>query len=188
MLATSVILGALVDPDQWWVKVLPAVGVILIIVGLRIGMVKRRRRVTDSLTARERLEQMNQKRAVHGDLERLMVEIDELARHLGSQLDAKTIAVEKAVQEADQRIELLRRLLEQSSPSVTAERSVAGDDSQGSPAVENGSLGSGVTPQQQALAQRVYDLADRGVEPIEIARQLGEGVGKVELILALRSV
>ena len=36
------------------------------------------------------------------------------------------------------------------------------------------------------LAASVYELADAGVDPIAIARQLNEHVGKVELILALR--
>ena len=40
----------------------------------------------------------------------------------------------------------------------------------------------------KATAERPFDphLADEGLAPIEIAQQLSEGVGKVELILALR--
>lgn len=37
------------------------------------------------------------------------------------------------------------------------------------------------------LTANVYELADRGRTPVEIARNLDEQVGKVELILALRS-
>ena len=34
---------------------------------------------------------------------------------------------------------------------------------------------------------QVYDLADEGLSPPEIARQLGRPSGEIELILALRS-
>ena len=38
----------------------------------------------------------------------------------------------------------------------------------------------------EALVRRIYDLADAGRSTLEIARQLDEPVGEVELILALR--
>jgi hypothetical protein len=38
----------------------------------------------------------------------------------------------------------------------------------------------------ESLTARVYEHADRGESPQEIARRLDEHVGKVELILALR--
>ena len=38
-----------------------------------------------------------------------------------------------------------------------------------------------------SLTLAVYERADAGRNPIEIARELEEQVGKVELILALRS-
>jgi hypothetical protein len=38
------------------------------------------------------------------------------------------------------------------------------------------------------LARQVYQLADTGLAPADIAQKIGEHVGKVELILALRSV
>ncbi|MCK4872158.1 MAG: hypothetical protein KAS72_05500 [Phycisphaerales bacterium] len=42
-------------------------------------------------------------------------------------------------------------------------------------------------PPDDPLTRRVYQMADRGAEPVEIAQTLDEQVGKVELILALRS-
>ena len=36
------------------------------------------------------------------------------------------------------------------------------------------------------LTQSVYELADTGYQPIQIAQELQEQVGKVELILSLR--
>ena len=37
------------------------------------------------------------------------------------------------------------------------------------------------------LARSVYQLADEGMEPTQIAQQLDEHIGKIELILALRA-
>ena len=36
------------------------------------------------------------------------------------------------------------------------------------------------------ITREVYELADAGHAPVEIARKLGQHTGKVELILALR--
>lgn len=131
-------------------------GVLLIIVALMLGIRKKRRRIAQRGTAREQLERMNQETAVRGDLEQLMVEIEQLAKRLGAQLDAKTLALEKLLHEADQVIEKLER-------------------------------GAGPTePPADPQTIRIYRLADEGRSPMEIAQELDEHVGKVELILALR--
>ena len=47
---------------------------------------------------------------------------------------------------------------------------------------------SDTDPASTPLCQSIYALADRGHEPADIARQLDEQIGKVELVLALRQV
>ena len=42
-------------------------------------------------------------------------------------------------------------------------------------------------PPSDPLTRQIYEMADQGTTPVEIAQQLDEQVGKVELILALRS-
>jgi len=43
-----------------------------------------------------------------------------------------------------------------------------------------------VETERDPFTQQVYDLADAGKNPVEIASQLNEQTGKVELVLALR--
>lgn len=47
-----------------------------------------------------------------------------------------------------------------------------------------------IAPRQsmRSMAQRIQELADRGLDSLTIARQLNEEVGKIELILALRHI
>lgn len=138
-------------------------GVLLIIMSLMLGIRKKRRRIRQRGSARDQLERLKEQTAVRGDLEQIMVEIDQLARQMGAQLDAKSIALEKLIRNAEQTIARLEQL-----HHVAADR----------PALPAGD------PQ----TTRVYQLADEGLSAIEIAQKLDEHVGKVELILSLRNV
>ena len=154
-------------------------GIVLVTTSLLMIYRKRKRRTVSSLTAREQLERMQQHRGMRGDLEDLMVEIEQMAKRLGSQLDAKTIQLEQAMREADRRIERLELLKEAASQSdqwQVANHTVESDN-------------EGVLPgnaPSESLAKAVYALADQGLTSVDIAKQLNELVGKIELILALR--
>lgn len=132
-----------------------------------------RRRGTGSqapLTAEEQIERLRESKGMQSDLEKLMAEIDDLAKRLGQRLDAKTAQVERLLAEADRKIAQLQRLEGQAAareplPRVETNRSALPDD---------------------PLARSVYELADAGYPALDIARRLNEQVGKVELILALR--
>jgi hypothetical protein len=45
---------------------------------------------------------------------------------------------------------------------------------------------SRIEPKRDPLNQQIYELADEGLAPVEIARRLEQQTGKVELVLALR--
>ena len=86
-------------------------GLLLIILALLMTLRKKRRTISGpNLTAREHLGRLKEEQGLRSDLESLMVDIEQLAKRLGSQLDAKVIQVEKLVAEADRRIEILRNL------------------------------------------------------------------------------
>ena len=129
-----------------------------------------------TLTPEEQIERLRESRGMHGDLEKLMAEIEDLAKRLEGRLDAKSQQVEKLIAEMDRRIAELSRLQGQST--AKADRvSVAP-----LPAPP-------LTPPElpnDPLSRSVYQLADAGHSPPEIARKLNEQIGKVELILALR--
>ncbi|MEE9211302.1 MAG: hypothetical protein V3U29_01485 [Phycisphaeraceae bacterium] len=154
-----------------WVLLL--VGVSLVTVWLLSRLAKRSRRQaqTPTLSPQEHVERARQIRGVRGDLDELMVEVEQLAKRLGAQLDAKTIYLEKLLDRAERTAEQLRQLTDQdAAPS-------------GSP-----SAAASEAPLDDPLARSVYSLADQGLDPLAIARKIGEHVGKVELILALRKV
>jgi len=154
-------------------------GVLLVTTSLLMAYRKRRRRMATDLTPHEQIERMQQQRGMRGDLEDLMVEIEQLAKRMGSQLDAKSIQLERLLAEADRRIEQLQSL----SKKVGCE-----DRWSNSPnsSVPQKVVFSNVDPPNDALAKSIYAMADQGLESDEIAKRLDELVGKVELILALR--
>ena len=147
-------------------------GVLLITLVLMINLRKRfhkggrRTRADELLTPREKIERIKQTAGMKNDLRSMMVELEELTRRFGSQLDTRAIKVENLLREADQRIAQLERLTGRSGAS-SAEESVG-------------------PPQADELARKVTRLADQGKDPGEIAQALEEHIGKIELILALR--
>ena len=178
-------------------------GVALITTWLVMRVRKRRAAGEDraDLTPRELIERNRQHDALRGDLEDLMVEIEQLTRRFGAQLDAKSIHLEKLLDDAEQRIAELKGLADAATGASTAPPGnaeatrtptdkakaaraprAAPDDE--APAVAP-AAGDDASP-DDPLADRVYQLADAGQDPVAIARHLNEHVGKVELILALR--
>lgn len=186
------------------------VGIVFISAWMLMRIRKRKLHGPDHPTAREHLERYKQQDGVKNDLEGLMVEIEQLAKRLGAQLDAKSMQLEKLIDDADLRIaqlqqamkaehaksasersrqpasaEAITRQLETVSeasmpPSESAPETPAGNP----PAPSSDSPEASAGP--DALAADVARLADAGHSADEIAKQLGEHVGKVELILALR--
>lgn len=156
---------------------LPVAGAILLTMWMTIKLRKRRRNQLPDVTPTEQLERHRQARGMRGDLEEVMVEVEQLARRFGSQLDAKSVQLTKLIAEADERIARLESLEKGAgqrgdgpSPRQTA------PDAPARPGVP-----------EDELTRNVYRLADAGNSSLEIAQTLKEHVGKVELILALRN-
>lgn len=146
-------------------------------------------------------------------LETLMSDAEELARHLAAVMENKAIRLEKLLEEANG---VIRRLEGVTGGVAEAVRSAPASATESSPgpspvssrgvarAGPSSSVASGmsgtssarrssarraeVAPPEtvEALHRRVYELADSGLGSEAIARELGAGVGRVELILALR--
>lgn len=166
---------ALEAPPEFWVRLLLFTGVLLIVISLLV-IVRRSRAQAMSLTAAERAERARQVQGVHRDLERLMVEIEQMAKRLGDQLDAKALRLEQLLAQAEQRVQQL-----QSSLRQTEEEEPAAGPLNAASAVTS-------PPDDDPLTRSVCALADQGLTSLQIAQRLGEHAGKVELILALRSV
>ncbi len=169
---------------------LAAIGITLVTLSLVMGIRKKRRKMGGRVTARENLERYKAKSEVRDDLQRVMVEVEEMAKRVAAQLDAKTIAVEKLLREADARIERLHAAaerFEQIRAAATRDGSPPGGTASADPPGPPDAPPPTPTSPEDELSRRVYALADQGHAAPIIARQLGEHIGKVELILALRS-
>ena len=206
MLLTSAahILAQSATKDLLVNMVLPAAGVVLVLLSLVMMFRKRRQRDTQRVTPREQLQRLRERQAVKDDLERIMVEVEELSRRFGAQLDQKTIQLERLIAEADERIAELRRLSGEDDSSYGGNDAgdyIAATSNFETPATnataadnvddDSGAVPAATDAQSDAdphttLAERVGELADQGLDAVAIARQLDEHVGKVELILALR--
>lgn len=162
--------------EQWQYGI-AVVGILFIIMAMFSLGRARKGKTASRDSARDHVDRARKKQGVRDDLEALMVDINRMARDLGGQLDAKIIRIERATQEADERIAQLEALR----------------DSLNDPhAMQNAAANQLVTPQASPeqvdpLTQQVYALADQGKGPADIAQALDEHVGKVELILALRA-
>ncbi len=106
---------------------------------------------------------------VREQLDDVMVQLEELARQTNAQIDNRATRLEILLAEADEKIGTLRTLVERLEASPAPRDEPPGPDD---------------APNPEHV--RVYELADGGKSPVEIARELERDVGEVELILALR--
>lgn len=120
-------------------------------------------------------------------------EVGQIVRDMAARLETRAARLEALLDQADERIEKLEARLAAGavSQSVSAsdrplrtmqisqnEASDPWTDSPDAPATPANS--------HDPLHQEVYELADGGAAPLDIARRLDQQVGTIELILALR--
>lgn len=180
---------------------MPTLGVALILAWVVMMIRKRKGRSAVRPTAREQLERLRQREQTRDDLQQIMVEIEQMAKRVGAQLDAKAIDLERLLDRAERQAAELRRLRGEPEPKVDsfdvmAEAEVELGDSAAMPAddaagpeaqtARGTNPGPGEMDSDDPLTRSVYQLADAGLEASDIAGRLNEHVGKVELILALR--
>jgi hypothetical protein len=135
------------------------------------GRIARRNRERPS--PRELIEQVKASRGRADDANVAEGHLADTARRLGAQLDNKARRLEVLIREADERIAALDQ------GGANHARVPAADTLREAAPLPN-------PPPLDPLTRSVYDHADSGLSPLEIAQQLDEQVGKVELILALR--
>lgn len=185
-------------------------GLILVTASLMMKLAKRKRGGSSAnggdpkVTGAERLEKLRQEQGVRRDLDSLMVEIEEMAKRLSHQLDAKAVRLEQLIEDADHRLIRLRHVAERLEAAQQGDAETpASPVSQSSgetpaPPPQDGDLLSTSAPAAREakdapppdgddpLTRSVYALADEGYDAKAIAGRLQEHTGKVELILALR--
>lgn len=127
---------------------------------------RQRQQEPDRESAQREPPHANPKQRLRRDLENLIVELQELSREISAQIDTRFAKLEAAMRDADRRIAVLNRLARQLAEHK-GERPPEPEDHDARHAV-------------------VYELADAGLSPVEIAKDLGKTPGEVELILKLR--
>lgn len=153
---------------------------VLILVVISLLLIVTRRRLRESRNsprayAREQIHRIREERHVNHEVQDVMVELQQLSRQINAQIDTKFAKLESAIRSADDRIDRLTRLLRQTDGQPTLDVTVADN----APAVDP-------APRPHSTRRLIYQLADAGRTPIEIARELATTTGEVELVLALR--
>jgi len=121
--------------------------------------------------ARNRAVPIADQAEIRSQLEKLMVELEGLARRINAHIDTRFCKLEVLMKEADRRIERLERLTGEGEAKGTSE-----------PQGSEPSSPEPTDPDREVI----YKLADTGKGAVEIAQELNKHPGEVELILSLR--
>ncbi len=135
---------------------------------MRIYIRRRQRISITEGTPQERLAAIHTQARKRAHIDGFAADVHELVQRLASQVDVKAARIEQLLEDADERIRKLERMNRTDQAHAAREPEPVPDD------------------EPDRVTSQVYELADRGEKPIEIARQLNQHVGQVELILALR--
>lgn len=160
---------------------------VLVLVMIMIRMLKRnlsRNTPSREGTPRERIERIRAEASARSPTESFQADAEELTRRLGAILDNKAARLELLIEEADDRLAKLDRACMGASVQTRAVEHDAG----GFRAPEPVRAAAPKAPETQVdpTQRQIYDLADAGLGPVEIAQRLDQPIGQVELILNLR--
>lgn len=193
-----ILIGQVVEQPSNFLPQILMFGGVMLAMFLVMSQVKRRyrsRQGSQVIPAGDKLERMKQERIMKNDLRTMMVELEELTRRFSSQLDAKSMQLEHVIAEAEAKVAELQGLLGQGHGLGTGGHFVQSpvvDEEAGGVVSELVNAGEAIVEStvgdegNDPLKEKIYELDDGGRTSVEIATELGEHVGKVELILALR--
>ncbi len=137
--------------------------------------------------ARDHIARVRDQHQLHQSMDELLVQLEEVSRNVGAQVETKFAKLEKVIGDADDRIARLEGVLghssdERAKPGVRSPRNDTGTRPE--PRPEERRPIKPVDPR----FQHVYDLVDAGASAIKAAQQLNMPLGEVELILNLRNL
>lgn len=171
---------SVITPSQ-----LALIGLIIAITALMLISTRRKWRESQNSPrsyTRELYKRLKEEKTTISDVQEVMLELEQLARNIHGQIDTRFAKLEKAIHDADERIEQLSRLIRAAGGQPAIDVTVT-DKTPTGPAPDGHANDSAVAEVPHA---DVFRLADAGMEPAEIAKELGSPIGEVELILALR--
>ena len=128
--------------------------------------------------------------ADRAELDQTVADVRALAEELARITDERAERLESLIAEADARIAALEQQAAPSQQTPASSSSPALRDRlakmRKEASGEDGPLPIAAAMPSDPLTRRIYELADDGAAPREIASRLDEPIGKIELILALR--
>lgn len=136
-------------------------------------------RKKDPLSRPPNFSSLSQQRSVERQMQNMLVELAEMSRQITAQLDTRAAKLETLIREADQKIAALG-----SQPGATALSAGAAPPPPAAP-VQAESTGA-QPPMVDPRHALIYALADQGRSCPDIARELNQPSGEIELILKLR--
>ena len=169
-------------PATSWVAIAIGVGTIVYVAFIR-PLTKKKQ--NDPLNHRPGEAALARQRSVEREMGNLLVELSEMSRQMTGQLDTRAARLEALLREADQKIATLRSLGSAGGGGATPHGVLVEAKLLESDAVPMRAANDAVSSVDPRHAE-VYDLADEGQSPQDIARHTGRPSGEIELILALR--
>lgn len=167
-----------------------------------------RRRQTGGGSRREmahgQMSRIRDQRELRGSVDELLVQLEDVARRVGAEVETRFAKLEAVIRDADSRIAALRNLSENADVSQVAAPSAPACPPAATPRRPETRTTRATPPTASETPKRgnqrvgsadgdprfkqVYELADSGAPPIKVAEQLGLPLGEVELILNLRRI
>ena len=184
-MTASVLLGQTgQSPLPWWGYALLMVGIVLVLVLPR--KLARRSRILPAT-------RLSESDRLRHSMDKLLVELQEVAREVNATIDTKMVALNQLIEEADRKIAELKKLRSAQPPS----------DKLTTPSPIEEPAGPAPPPSPQPIRRpelpmapeeikrrqteaEVFRLAAEGKTHLEIAQTTGMPRGEVELVLALR--
>lgn len=155
-------------------------GGVLIITFILMSRLRRKQKSRPSqLSTAEQVAHLRARAADSAGIDAFKADAHDFTRQMAALLDSKAERLEQIIADADDRLARLehaQQTLAPISPPLQTPRPASRrtpPDIDRSPAVD-------------PLHDRVYRLADSGLDPVAIAREIGQPTGQIELILALR--
>jgi hypothetical protein len=176
------------SPSQWAVVALGVVTVLYVAVIRPMRKGKRK----DPLDRPPAHLSLAQQRAVEREMSSLLLEYEEMLRRMTAQLETRAAKLEALIGQADERLARLDSVRHnqlasaphRAPPAKTAAAAGLPESDASQAPDEPASDDSGIL--ENSPHGPVYELADQGRTPRQIAQQLNRPYGEIELILALR--
>lgn len=149
---------------------------------------------------REQLARVRDQRNLHRSMDELLLQLEDLSRRVGAQVDTKFTKLETVIRDADDRLARLEHVLGKlkhgSRPPCAAadlKRKPPMTVTVAKPPPSAKALPADTEERPPAKpadprSQRVYELVDAGASPLEAAEEVELPLGEVELILSLRKL